>query len=119
MPELPEVETTKRGIEPYVNNQIIKKILVRNNKLRIPLNKKLIKKIIKDEKEKISEMDAKTDLWIRDDPNDPWRRVSPAAIFDVSEKGYRNKEEMTIVRGFKDQSTHTNILFQFERDELE
>ena len=46
MPELPEVETTKRGIEPYVNDQVIKKILVRNNKLRIPLNKKLIKKII-------------------------------------------------------------------------
>ena len=46
MPELPEVETTKRGIEPYVKDQIIKKILVRNNKLRIPLNKKLIKKII-------------------------------------------------------------------------
>ena len=46
MPELPEVETTKRGIEPHVNDQVIKKILVRNNKLRIPLNKKLIKKII-------------------------------------------------------------------------
>ena len=42
MPELPEVETSKRGIEPHVNDQVIKKILVRNNKLRIPLNKKLI-----------------------------------------------------------------------------
>ena len=27
MPELPEVETTKRGIEPYVNDQVIKKIM--------------------------------------------------------------------------------------------
>ena len=45
MPELPEVETTKRGIEPYISNQSIKKILVRNNKLRIPFNKKLAKEI--------------------------------------------------------------------------
>ena len=46
MPELPEVETTKRGVEPYVKNETIKKILVRNNKLRIPFNKNLAKKII-------------------------------------------------------------------------
>ena len=45
MPELPEVETTKRGIEPYIRNQSIKKILVRNNKLRIPFNKNLAKEI--------------------------------------------------------------------------
>ena len=45
MPELPEVETTKRGIEPYISNQSIKKILVRNNKLRIPFNKNLAKEI--------------------------------------------------------------------------
>ncbi|MAK16939.1 MAG: formamidopyrimidine-DNA glycosylase [Gammaproteobacteria bacterium] len=46
MPELPEVETTKRGVEPYVKNETIKKVLVRNNKLRIPFNKNLAKKII-------------------------------------------------------------------------
>ena len=46
MPELPEVETTKRGIEPYLKEQFIQKILIRNNKLRIPLNKNLTKEII-------------------------------------------------------------------------
>lgn len=46
MPELPEVETTKRGVEPYVKNETVKKVLVRNNKLRIPFNKNLAKKII-------------------------------------------------------------------------
>ena len=45
MPELPEVETTKRGVEPYVKNETIEKILVRNNKLRIPFNKNLAKKL--------------------------------------------------------------------------
>ena len=46
MPELPEVETTKRGIEPYLRNQTIEKIKVRNNKLRIPFNQSLAKNII-------------------------------------------------------------------------
>ncbi|QTM01274.1 bifunctional DNA-formamidopyrimidine glycosylase/DNA-(apurinic or apyrimidinic site) lyase [Mannheimia sp. ZY171111] len=34
MPELPEVETSVRGIEPYLKGQIIKKIIVRQPKLR-------------------------------------------------------------------------------------
>jgi formamidopyrimidine-DNA glycosylase len=37
MPELPEVETTMRGIEPYVCGQIIKRFIVRNNRLRWPV----------------------------------------------------------------------------------
>ena len=41
MPELPEVETTKRGIEPYLKNQSIIKILVRQKSLRIPFNDNL------------------------------------------------------------------------------
>ena len=45
MPELPEVETTKRGIEPYIRDQYIKKILVRNNNLRIPFNENLAREI--------------------------------------------------------------------------
>ena len=49
MPELPEVETTKRGIEPYLRNQTIEKIKVRNNKLRIPFNQSLAKNIINTE----------------------------------------------------------------------
>ncbi|AWN72548.1 bifunctional DNA-formamidopyrimidine glycosylase/DNA-(apurinic or apyrimidinic site) lyase [Legionella anisa] len=37
MPELPEVETTKEGIKSHLEGQIIKEILVRNSKLRIPV----------------------------------------------------------------------------------
>ena len=35
MPELPEVETTRRGVEPFLKNKIIKKIEVRNSSLSI------------------------------------------------------------------------------------
>lgn len=37
MPELPEVETTCRGIAPYVQGQIIKALIVRQPKLRWPI----------------------------------------------------------------------------------
>ncbi len=37
MPELPEVETTKRGLEPWLLNQRIEKITVRQAKLRWPV----------------------------------------------------------------------------------
>lgn len=37
MPELPEVETTLRGIEPYVDGQTIRQIVVRNASLRWPI----------------------------------------------------------------------------------
>jgi|TARA_X000000368_G_scaffold154970_1_gene122121 formamidopyrimidine-DNA glycosylase len=47
VPELPEVETTKRGIEPYLKNQSIIKILVRQKSLRIPFNDNLKKHITK------------------------------------------------------------------------
>ena len=52
MPELPEVETTLRGIEPYVDQQAIARIVVRNPQLRWPVpvqdlrslhNKKVLK----------------------------------------------------------------------------
>lgn len=45
MPELPEVETTRRGIAPHIENNIITKVIVRNRSLRWPiptgLNQKL------------------------------------------------------------------------------
>ena len=47
MPELPEVETTKRGVEPYLKNQTISFITTRNKNLRIPFNSGLKNKIIK------------------------------------------------------------------------
>jgi formamidopyrimidine-DNA glycosylase len=34
MPELPEVETTKRGIAPHLERQTVAKVVVRNNRLR-------------------------------------------------------------------------------------
>ena len=39
MPELPEVETTMRGIAPYVCNQKIERFIVRNYQLRWPVAK--------------------------------------------------------------------------------
>ncbi|OUR64576.1 DNA-formamidopyrimidine glycosylase [Methylophaga sp. 42_25_T18] len=37
MPELPEVETTRRGISPYLEGQTITKVIVRNHSLRWPI----------------------------------------------------------------------------------
>lgn len=37
MPELPEVETTLRGIEPYVGGKTLTKVTVRNSSLRWPV----------------------------------------------------------------------------------
>ncbi len=37
MPELPEVETTRRGIEPHVRGQTIDRVVIRNGRLRWPV----------------------------------------------------------------------------------
>ncbi|MFT3929702.1 MAG: bifunctional DNA-formamidopyrimidine glycosylase/DNA-(apurinic or apyrimidinic site) lyase [Spongiibacteraceae bacterium] len=37
MPELPEVETTRRGIEPHIRGQRIERVVVRQPKLRWPI----------------------------------------------------------------------------------
>lgn len=37
MPELPEVETTKQGIKPYLEGQLIKDVIVRNHSFRLPI----------------------------------------------------------------------------------
>ena len=39
MPELPEVETTKRGLLPHLKNKIIKNIIIRDPRLRWPIPK--------------------------------------------------------------------------------
>jgi len=41
MPELPEVETTRRGIEPHMKNRIVKCVLVRQGQLRWPVSPEL------------------------------------------------------------------------------
>jgi len=37
MPELPEVETTRLGISPHIENQIVKSVIIRNGSLRWPV----------------------------------------------------------------------------------
>lgn len=45
MPELPEVETTCRGIQPHIENNTITKVIVRNRNLRWPVPNGLDKKL--------------------------------------------------------------------------
>lgn len=40
MPELPEVETSRRGIEPHLVGNILHYAIVRNSKLRWPVSEK-------------------------------------------------------------------------------
>lgn len=41
MPELPEVETTCRGIRPHITGKTIAKVIIRQNQLRWPVTEKL------------------------------------------------------------------------------
>jgi formamidopyrimidine-DNA glycosylase len=41
MPELPEVETSRRGIEPHLHNRKISDVIIRQHKLRWPIPKDL------------------------------------------------------------------------------
>ena len=45
MPELPEVETSRRGIEPWLQNQRITSVLIRDSRLRWPIPRTLKKKL--------------------------------------------------------------------------
>lgn len=45
MPELPEVETTRRGIEPHLRGQRIKQLIVRQRRLRWPIPRGLEQKL--------------------------------------------------------------------------
>jgi formamidopyrimidine-DNA glycosylase len=42
MPELPEVETTRRGIEPHVTGERVAEVIVRRYDLRLPISENLI-----------------------------------------------------------------------------
>lgn len=46
MPELPEVETTKRGIAPYIENQSVRQLLVREARLRWPIAPDLAQQMV-------------------------------------------------------------------------
>ena len=41
MPELPEVETTRRGIEPHLAGRTVRRLLVRERRLRWPVDERL------------------------------------------------------------------------------
>lgn len=41
MPELPEVETTRRGIAPHIENRLVTRVLVRQRQLRWPISAEL------------------------------------------------------------------------------
>ena len=45
MPELPEVETTLRGIEPFISQKVIAHVLIRERRLRWPVSRGLAAKI--------------------------------------------------------------------------
>ncbi|VAX13434.1 Formamidopyrimidine-DNA glycosylase [hydrothermal vent metagenome] len=45
MPELPEVETTRRGLEPHLLQQRITKVIIRNRKLRWPVPSQLAREL--------------------------------------------------------------------------
>jgi formamidopyrimidine-DNA glycosylase len=42
MPELPEVETTRRGIEPYVTGARIREVIIRRHDLRQPVSENIL-----------------------------------------------------------------------------
>ena len=42
MPELPEVETSRRGIEPYLKGHTIMHAVVRNSRLRWPVSAEIL-----------------------------------------------------------------------------
>ena len=46
MPELPEVEVVKRSLTNKVQNLIIKDVKINDHRLRYPINKNEIRKII-------------------------------------------------------------------------
>lgn len=46
MPELPEVETTRRGIAPYIEGQEITEVLVRHKRLRVPVPDDLAERLV-------------------------------------------------------------------------
>ena len=54
MPELPEVEITKKTLQKYVQDQYIADVEIKNYSLRYKINKKFRKNIIKKKIKKIT-----------------------------------------------------------------
>jgi len=45
MPELPEVETTRRGITPYILDSVVERVAIRQPKLRWPVPEEIVEKL--------------------------------------------------------------------------
>src|SRR3974377_1193705 len=45
MPELPEVEVTRRGIAPFIEGAVVEGVIVRNRRLRWPVPKDLERRL--------------------------------------------------------------------------
>jgi formamidopyrimidine-DNA glycosylase len=96
MPELPEVETTRRGIEPYVVGQTIREVIVRRHDLRQPVSPSLstlagrrVTSIGRRSKYLILSLDDATSLLIHlgmsgslriDHPDDPFKKHDHIAL---------------------------------------
>ena len=46
MPELPEVETTRTGISPHIQGQILHEVVIRDARLRWPVPNNLADKVV-------------------------------------------------------------------------
>ncbi|RYD23548.1 MAG: bifunctional DNA-formamidopyrimidine glycosylase/DNA-(apurinic or apyrimidinic site) lyase [Verrucomicrobiaceae bacterium] len=84
MPELPEVETTRRGIEPHVTGEKIKEIIVKRHDLRQPvpeditsLEGRRIKAVTRRSKYLLLETDAKSTILIHLGMSGSLRIISP------------------------------------------
>ncbi|MFM7626324.1 MAG: DNA-formamidopyrimidine glycosylase family protein, partial [Gammaproteobacteria bacterium] len=47
MPELPEVETTRRGIDPHIVGKRVRAVIVRDDRLRWPVSPALARELPK------------------------------------------------------------------------
>jgi formamidopyrimidine-DNA glycosylase len=56
MPELPEVETTRNGISPYIHNKVVTGVIVRQTNLRWPVSPDLVTSLLG---QKIEEVDRR------------------------------------------------------------
>jgi formamidopyrimidine-DNA glycosylase len=90
VPELPEVETTRRGIEPYVGGQAIREVIIRRHDLRQPVSPSLttlegrrVTAIDRRSKYLIFTLDDATSLLVHlgmsgslriDDPGEPFKK---------------------------------------------
>jgi len=96
MPELPEVETTRRGIEPHVAGEKIREVIVRRHDLRQPVSEDLpeiegkkIKSVTRRSKYLLFEISDATTLLVHlgmsgslriARPGDPWKKHDHVAI---------------------------------------